>query len=120
MGSRKRPGTTQTVAGGNPFQGGTSITVSAGSRNVAMASPIDENRFVRLTTPVRQNTTTTTRDDVRPTFELVDIRSGADNVVAVAPENPVQSVFGTTRVNVPARQMAVDSRGTAYTITLSG
>lgn len=120
LGGTERPGTTQTVAGVNPFQGTTSITVSAGSRNVAMASPIDENRFVRLTTPVRQNTTTTTRDDVRPTFELVDIRSGADNVVAVAPENPVQSVFGTTRVNVPARQMAVDSRGTAYTITLSG
>jgi len=81
---------------------------------------MDENRFVRLTTPVRQNTTSTTQDDVRPLFELVDTRTLSKTVVAVAPENPVQSVFGATRVNVPSKQMAVDSNGTAYTITLSG
>jgi hypothetical protein len=53
-------------------------------------------------------------------MELVDIRTGGELVVAVAPDNPVQSVFGNTRVNVPSRQMVVDSTGTAYSITLSG
>ena len=38
----------------------------------------------------------------------------------LAPDNPVQSVFGTARVNVPSRQLVVDSKGTAYNITLSG
>jgi hypothetical protein len=69
---------------------------------------------------VRQNTTTVTRDDVRPTLELVDTRTGAQSVVGIAPENPVQSVFGNARANVAAKQLAVDSKGTTYAITLSG
>jgi len=120
IGGSERPGATQFLPPAAPGQQPQQITVSAGQRNVAMSYPLDENRFVRLTTPVRQNTTTATRDDVRPTFELVDIRSGAETVVGIAPENPVQSVFGANRVNVPSKQMAIDSRGTAYTITLSG
>ena len=75
---------------------------------------------MRLSTPVRQNSTATTRDDSRATVELIDTRTGADSVVAIAPDNPVQSLFGNFRVNVPSRQMAVDSKGTAYNITLSG
>src|SRR5262249_49351233 len=35
-------------------------------------------------------------------------------------DNPVTSVFGNTRANVPARQVAVDSAGTGYIITLTG
>ncbi len=120
IGGSERPGQTQTQFPTQPGQPVTQITVSAGQRNVAMAYPLDEHRFIRLTTPVRQNTTAATRDDVRPTFELVDIRSGGETVVGIAPENPVQSVFGASRVNVPSRQMAIDSRGIAYTITLSG
>jgi hypothetical protein len=120
IGGSERPGATQTQFPTQPGQQIQQITVSAGQRNVAMAYPLDEYRFIRLTTPVRQNTTAATRDDVRPTFELVDIRSGAETVVGIAPENPAQSVFGASRVNVPSRQMAIDSRGIAYTITLSG
>lgn len=120
IGGSERPGATQFVPPTQPGQPGQQIVVSAGQRNVASAYALDENRFVRLTTPVRQNTTTQTRDDVRPTFELVDIRSGSESIVGIAPENPTQSVFGPQRVNVPARQMAIDSNGTAYVITLSG
>jgi hypothetical protein len=120
IGGSERPGATQFLPPAQPGQPPTQITVSAGQRNVASAYPLDENRFVRLTTPVRQTTTAQTRDDVRPTFELVDIRSGAESVVGIAPENPTQSVFGSNRVNVPSKQMAVDSQGNAYVITLSG
>jgi DNA-binding beta-propeller fold protein YncE len=121
IGGAERPGTTQLAPPPAPGFPPIQTIVSAGQRNVAAAYAIDENRFVRLTTPVRQNITTTNiRDDLRPTLELVDTRTGAASVAAVAPENPVQSVFGTTRVNIPARQMAVDSNGTTYAITLSG
>lgn len=116
----ERPGATQFVPPTQPGQQPTQVTVSAGQRNVAMAYPLDENRFIRLTTPVRQNTTAQTRDDVRPTFEMVDTRSGAETLVGIAPDNPVQSVFGATRVNVPSKQLVVDSNGNAYAITLSG
>lgn len=120
IGGSERPGQTQTSPPAGPGQPATQTIVSAGQRNVASVFPLDDNTFVRLTTPVRQNTTAQTRDDARPTLELVDIRTGAGSVVGVAPDNPVQSVFGTARVNVPSRQMVVDSKGTAYNITLSG
>lgn len=120
IGGVERPGTTQFVAPSVPGQPPSQTIVSAGNRNVAQVYPIDDNTFVRLTTPVRQNTTSTTRDDSRPTMELVDIRTGSESVVAVAPDNPVQSVFGANRVNVPSRQLVIDSKGTAYSITLSG
>lgn len=120
IGGSERPGATQIVAPTQPGQPPGQVTVSAGNRHVAAVSALDENRFVRLTIPVRQNATTVTRDDVRPTLELVDTRSGGQTVVAVAPDNPVQTVFGNVRINVPAKQLAVDSRGIAYGITLSG
>jgi hypothetical protein len=51
----------------------------------------------------------------------VNLATGEDTLAAVAPENPVTSVFGTTRSNVMPRQLVVDSAGTtAYAITLSG
>jgi hypothetical protein len=120
IGGSERPGATQFVPPAQPGQQPQQIIVSAGQRHVAAAYALDENRFVRLTTPVRQNTTAQTRDDVRPTFEMVDVRTGAESVVGIAPENPIQSVFGTQRANVPSKQMAVDSQGTAYNLTLSG
>lgn len=120
IGGAERPGQTQVTPAPAPGQPPTITVVSAGLRNVAAVYPIDDNNFVRLTTPVRQNATATTRDEARPTLELVNTRTGAQSVVAVAPDTPVQSVFGTTRVNVPSRQLVVDSKGTAYAITLSG
>ena len=94
--------------------------MSAGQRNVAAVYPIDDHSFLRLTTPVRQNISITTRDDVRPTLEMVDIRTGSESLVGVAAENPTISVFGQSRANVPPRQLAVDSQGNAYAITVSG
>jgi YVTN family beta-propeller protein len=120
IGGAERPGTTTTTGGTTPGLPPTQTVVSAGNRNVAAVFPIDESRFIRLTTPVRQTLTTTTRDDARATLELVNIATGAVSSIGVAPENPIQSVFGTTRVNVPPRQLLMDSKGTVYAVTLSG
>ena len=38
---------------------------------------------------------------------------------AIAPENPQFSVFGTARVNTPARQILVDDQNLAYSIGMS-
>jgi hypothetical protein len=81
---------------------------------------MDDKSFLRLTTPVRQNITTATRDDPRTTLELVNIQTGEETLSGVVPENPVTNVFGTTRANVPTRQLAADAKGNAYAITLSG
>jgi hypothetical protein len=120
IGGSERPGATQVTFPQVPGQPPVQTVVSAGQRNVAAVFAVDENRFVRLTTPVRQNIASVTRDDSRATLELVDTRTGAESVVGVAPENPVNSIFGNTRANVSPRQLAVDSKGTTYAITLSG
>ena len=73
-----------------------------------------------MTTPVRQNLTAVTRDDARATLEMVNIQTGSETVIAVAPENPQFSVFGAARVNTPARQILVDDQNMAYTIGVSG
>ncbi len=57
---------------------------------------------------------------MRTTIEAVDISTGSESLVGIAPENPNYSIFGTQRINVPPRQMVVDSQGTAYAITISG
>jgi YVTN family beta-propeller protein len=120
IGGAERPGQIIQTAPTQPGQPPSTQVVSAGQRNVASVAPIDEYTFVRLTTPVRQNINTVTRDDARPTLELVDVRTGAESLAGVAPENPNFTVFGTQRYNIGPRHMVVDSRGTAYVITLSG
>jgi hypothetical protein len=88
---------------------------------VASVAPINDRQFLRLTTPVRQNITTATRDDSRTTLDIVNLATGEVTLAGVVPENPVVSVFGTTRFNTNPRQMVVDSAGaTVYAITLSG
>lgn len=120
IGGAERPGQVVYSRPTTPGQPPTQTIVSAGQRNVASVAPVDENVFIRLTTPVRQNATAATRDDVRPTLEMVDIRSGAESLVGVAPENPPFSVFAQQRMNIPPRQLVVDSEGNAYAITISG
>jgi len=119
IGGAERPGVT-TGTPGAPGQPPMQTTVSAGQRHVAAFYATDKDNFVRMTLPVRQAINTVTRDDARPTLELVNVRTGAESLVAVAPENPPFTVLGTQRINVPARQMAVDASGTVYAITLSG
>ena len=118
-----------TQIGGATLPGGTPVTPpgapanSAGSsplRNVAALSPIDNNVFLRMTTPVRTTITTATTDDAHTTLQLVDTRSGTASTVAEMPENPAYSVFNSTRTPMPARQMVVDGNGTVYAITMSG
>lgn len=89
-------------------------------RNVAALGAMDENRILRLTMPVRAQLTSTTTSDARPILELIDLRDNSVTAVGAIAENPPVTLVGTTRSNVPARQIAIDSTGTAYIITLSG
>jgi hypothetical protein len=83
--------------------------------------PLDSTRFLRTTTPVRTSATAVTRDEERTTLELVDIRTQAESVAAILPENPAFFVNGsTTPTNIPGRQMAMDSKGNVYIVTVSG
>ena len=120
IGGSANPGATQFTFPTAPGQVPTQTIVNTGNRNVAAVAPMDSNSFLRLTTPVRQNITTATRDDPRTTLELVNIQTGEETLAGVVPENPVTNVFGTTRANVPTRQLAADSHGNAYAVTLSG
>jgi DNA-binding beta-propeller fold protein YncE len=119
IGGSERPGATGfqfTQPGQPPAQ----VVVNTGQRNVAAVAPITDTIFIRMTTPVRQNITAVTRDDERTTLEAVNLVTGEEVLAGVAPENPIQNVFNTQRINVVPRWMAVDSRGTVYAITLSG
>ncbi len=113
IGGAERPSTTQQPAPGQQV-------ISTGTRHVVSVFPLDENQFVRMTLPVRPNLATATRDDPRATFELVDVRTGAETILAVAPDSPSFTLFGTGRLNVPTRQLAVDSQRNAYALTLGG
>lgn len=103
-----------------PFLPPTQTVVSTGQRHVAAFYPIGDSQFVRMTMPVRQNLATPVRDDARAVLEQVDIRTGAESVVAVAPDNPFFTIQGQQRISVPARQLVVDSNNTAYAITMAG
>jgi DNA-binding beta-propeller fold protein YncE len=121
IGGSAQPGSTTVIP--SPIPGGPPITsvVNTGQRNVAAAAALSATTFLRLTTPVRQNITATTRDDPRTTLEMVNLATGEETLAGVVPENPPVNVFGTTRFNTNPRQMVVDSAGTtAYAITLSG
>ena len=123
IGGSATPGATTITGGGIGPGGGPPVVsiINTGNRNVAASAPLDSQRFLRLTTPVRQNITTVTRDDSRTTLEIVNLQTGSDTLAGVVPENPVVNVFGTTRFNTNPRMMVVDSAGTtAYMITLSG
>ena len=121
IGGSAQPGATAITPSPIPGFGGTTTVINTGQRNVAAVAPLNSTTYLRLTTSVRQNITTATRDDPRTTLEMVNLVTGEDTLAGVAPENPVVSVFGTTRFNMNPRQMVVDSKGTtAYAITLSG
>jgi hypothetical protein len=106
--------------GGSDSPSSTTPGALASHRNVAAVAPVDQSSFLRLTTPVKQTVASTVSGDVRSVLELVDIDRGSDAVIGALAENPVQSVFGTARVNLPPRQLVADSKGMAYAITLSG
>src|SRR5260221_407967 len=119
IGGAEKPGVTQFMFT-QPGQPPNQTIVSAGQRNVASVLALNDRQFVRVTTPVRQNINTATRDDARPTLELVDIDTGGETLVGPLAENPVVTVFGTQRWNIPPRHLVADSAGTIYAITLSG
>ncbi len=119
IGGVERPGTTQNLFGPNGQV--TQISVSAGNRNVYSVYPVNSNLILRTTTPVRNFATAATRDEERTTLELLDIKTQSESVAAILPENPAFFVSGSTQqINVPGRQMAVDSKGTVYVLTVSG
>ncbi len=120
LGGAFAPGATMLTPGA-PGQPPTQTTINTGNRNVAAVAPLDKRTLLRLTTPVRTNITTVTRDDSRTTLAMVDLVTGSETLAGVVPENPVVNVFGATRFNTNPRMMVVDSAGTtAYAITLSG
>ena len=113
------------VIGGttNPLIIPSNVTVSVtANRNVAAVAPVNDHQFLRLTTPVRAGSTSGGTDDSRATLYLIDTASNSESLIGPLPENPIFSDFGTNpaRVNVPARQMAADTQGNAYILTLSG
>lgn len=121
IGGFERPSTTQTQPAPAPGQPPVQITVSDGQRHVAALAPLDSERFLRLTTPVRNAVNQATNDEVRTTLQMVDVSTNAITQIGVVPENPVLSVFGQTLQRVPPRMMVVDPDGrTAYAITISG
>jgi YVTN family beta-propeller protein len=120
IGGTERPGGVQTIPNPTPGQPPIQIPISLGQRNVFSVWPVDFNRFLRVTTPVRASATAVTRDDERSVIELVDIRTQSESVAGIMPENPAFFVPGNGTVNVPPRQMAVDSQGNVWILTLSG
>ena len=89
-------------------------------RNVVATAPFDANSYLRLSTPVRTNLTTTPTSDARAILERVSIATGTATLLAVAPDNPRFTLLGTARYNIPARSMVIDSNYVAYIIGLSG
>lgn len=120
IGGVERPGQVQVGPSPGPGQPPTQTVVSGGERNIAASTSVNNTTFLRLTTPVRQQVNSVTRDEVRTTLESINLATKAETLIGVVPENPSLSVFGTQRANVPARQLVVDSQGIAYAITLSG
>lgn len=120
VGGAERPGTIQIGPPPAPGQPPTQTVVSGGERNIAATAAVNNELFLRLTTPVRQAINSVTRDEVRTTLEQVNARTKSESLVGVVPENPIFSVFGQQRINTSARQMVVDSQGNAYALTISG
>ena len=106
-----------TVLGGSA---NASTGTTGALRNVVATAPLGSGSFVRLSTPYKTTITATASSDARPILELVDIANNSLTELAVAPENPRFTIFGTTRFNVPPRSMVVDANNVAYIITLSG
>ncbi len=121
IGGVERPGGTQIQPNpGNPNGPPIQVPISLGQRNVFSVWPLDDNRFLRVTTPVRANATAVTRDDERSVLEIVDIRTQSESVAGILPENPAFFVSGVQQVNTPPRQMAADSKGNVWVLTVSG
>ncbi len=122
IGGAERPGQQVTTPPPGPGQPPVVTIVSAGQRHVASVSPLDKDYFIRMTLPVRQNLNpATTRDEARTTLEMVDTRTGAEQLIGVIPENPPFTITGTTLQQTPPRWMVTNqAKTTAYAITLSG
>ena len=99
--------------------GGPTATVST-TRPYAAVAAVNSTMFARFVQPTRASTTAAVA--TAPTVELVDATTGSlRGQGASALEGPLSTQTGTTRVNVAARTMAVDSTGsTAYLLTSSG
>jgi hypothetical protein len=119
IGGAATPGSTPVTPPAQPGQASNPVAQSP-LRNVAAVLPLDQTYFVRLTTPVRSSVTATITDDVHTTLEKVNTLTGVTQIVAEMPDNPIVSLFGSTRTNIPPRQMAVDAAGNIYALTLSG
>jgi hypothetical protein len=53
-------------------------------------------------------------------LELANLTTHSVTTIGAVAENPAQTLLGTARINVPPRQIAIDSNRVAYMVTLSG
>ena len=91
----------------------------ASGRPIAALTQVGSTMYARFAQPVRASQTALPSET--PVVELVDANSGVVARSVSALEGPIFTVTGTTRVNVFARTMAVDSAaGAAYLLTTSG
>src|SRR6185369_13551125 len=63
IGGSAQPGATAITPSPLPGLPGVTTIINTGQRNVAAVTALNANSYLRLTTPVRQNITTATRDD---------------------------------------------------------
>jgi uncharacterized protein (TIGR03437 family) len=96
------------------------ISTSSTASHISAQTPIAGTQFARFVQPTRTSSSATVTTS--PTVEIVDGLTGSVKSSGVAaPEGPLSSQIGTTRVNMTGKQMVVDSAGTtAYLLTTSG
>ena len=88
------------------------------NHNSAVAA-VDSSTYARFIQPTR--TSATAALTTTPTIEIVDASNGTVRSTANSLEGPITTQTGSTRANMPARTMVVDSVGSkAYLLTSSG
>jgi uncharacterized protein (TIGR03437 family) len=89
------------------------------ARPISAVTAIGANQFARFVQPTRTSTNSTVTDS--PTVEIADATTGQARSTYSAPEGPLSTQSGTSRVNMTGKQMAVNATATtAYLITVSG
>ncbi len=92
-------------------------TTTAGS--ISAVANAGGTTYARFSQPARANANALMLDV--PVIELVDVNTGNTMRSSPALEGPLSQIVGTTRTNVDARTLAIDTAdNTAYAITSSG
>src|SRR5262249_19111099 len=76
IGGAASPGQPTIIPPPGPGQPPVLGVTSTGLRNVASVTPVGDRAFVRMSTPVRNNLTAATSDDIHTILEAVDTKTG--------------------------------------------